>query len=134
MERFQPMPRLVLALLLALALAGFGQAVLADGDAPSLDGAAVPGIEVQPPPAQRFLAVSGRIEAVETSFFLRRPKKVAIDVPPLGALLIDDSGKGEELKQHVGDIVTLIATPRFLHDGKMVLAVRAYKVEEGHPS
>lgn len=134
MERFQPIPRLVVALLLTLAMVGFGQTALAGGEAESPGGFVVPGIEAPALPPQRFFAVTGRIEAVEKSFLLRRTETVGIQVPTLGTLLIEDRGRGQELKQHVGDLVTLIATPRLLDDGKLVLAVQAYEVREPHAS
>jgi hypothetical protein len=123
--------RLVVAGMLALAALGFGPAALAGGNPLTSGAPAAPGPEVgEPPQAQHLVTLTGRIEAVKKNF-LGWPKAVAIDVPQVGSFLIDDSGKGKELEDHVGDVVTLVGTRKVRGDGMMVLAVERYQVHPG---
>lgn len=116
--------RLGIASALAAALMGFAAI------APAEDGGSGatnrPGMGATPPAADLEL-MTGTVRAVEKSL-LGRPETVEIVTPEVGTYPVDDEGVGEELKEHVGRTVTVVAVIRRDADGRERLSVRKFRV------
>jgi hypothetical protein len=98
--------------------------------APAEDGATTsrPGLGSTPPPADLEL-MTGTVRAVEESL-LGRPETVEIVTPEVGTYPVEDEGVGEELKEHVGETVTVVAVIRLGADGRERLSVQKFRVHE----
>ena len=81
-------------------------------------------------PAFEIVVITGRIEPAEATF-LGRAAQIQIVSAEAGAFLIAHEGKGQELKQHVGAIVTLTAERMHDDEGYEILAVERYRVHRG---
>lgn len=81
-------------------------------------------------PAQvyRAVLVTGTIQPAERNF-LGAVKTVEIVVPQVGSFRVDDSGKGRDLKDHVGETVTVMAMSRADSGGNPILRVEDYSID-----
>jgi hypothetical protein len=77
-------------------------------------------------PAFEIVVITGRIEPAEATF-LGRAAQIRI-VSAEGAFLIAHEGKGQELKDHIGAIVTLTAERMHDDEGYEILSVERYRV------
>lgn len=107
----------------ALALA-YG---VAEGGSPP--GAPVAGESASDAPIARSVTVTGTIEAEDKPMF-GKAKSVRIVSPDEGTFAIEDAGVGQELKDHVGEKVTVLARRTVNAEGKPALRVERYEVHE----
>jgi hypothetical protein len=76
------------------------------------------------------VTMTGTIEVAGKSL-LGQAEQVKIVSPEHGSFLIEPGGKGEELKQLVGEQVTVVAERKTDAEGQVTLAVEHYMVEKG---
>jgi hypothetical protein len=76
----------------------------------------------------RAVLVTGTIRPAETNL-LGGVKTVQIVVPRVGSFRIADSGKGRDLKDHVGETVTVMAMSRIDSGGNQILRVEDYSID-----
>ncbi len=96
---------------------------------PELQDQLIPRDVGAPSSAVRILDLTGTVQTVEKNF-LGQPKTVEIVSTEMRKYLIEDAGKGRELKSHVGEKVTLTAVLKRGEDGKEYLVVESYRVHE----
>jgi len=124
--------RIMTMALLAAVGFGLGWVVVADEPTGGAIEMAPPVTEspaVDAPPPSATMTVTGTIEAVEKSL-LGKVEQVRIVSPELGSFLIEPSGKGEELKELVGEQVTVVAQRKTDAQGRTTLAVERYQLEQ----
>jgi hypothetical protein len=117
----------VLFTLVAVVCVGFAWGVMASRGA--RDGAQVreAGAVSALGQINRSVVVTGRIRPAVVNM-VGDVDAVAIVVPRVGTFRIADSGKGRDLRDHVGDTVRVVATTRLDPDGKEILDVEDYSV------
>lgn len=76
------------------------------------------------------MTITGTIEAVKKDA-KGHAQSVRVVSPEHGSFLVQDEGKGAELKDHVGEKVTLMASRQRDGSGKTVLNVEHYTVHGG---
>ena len=81
-----------------------------------------------PDQVYRALLVTGTIQAAETSV-LGTVETVEIVVPQVGRFRIADLGKGRDLKEHVGETVTIMAMSQTDAVGNQILRVEDYSID-----
>jgi hypothetical protein len=81
------------------------------------------------PAAMHEVTVTGTVQAVERDA-AGKPKTVQIVSAAAGAYLVEDRGKGAELKQHVGKLVTAEGVMKQRADGKQILAIQDFELVE----
>jgi hypothetical protein len=121
-------------LILAAPLAGVADTAQADaGDFVNLSEAAMPTLGGSP---IQLMLIRGVVEPIEKDLF-GRPERVAITfVNSQGVLIqnpVEDVSVGEDLKEHVGEDVTVRGALMVKADGRPVLLVDRYEVN-GSPS
>jgi hypothetical protein len=105
-------------------------ALLSAGSALSARSAlAAGGNDAAAPQPAGAVSITGTVQTA-TRTMAGQPSTVQIVSPDRGTYLVEDSGKGKELKEYVGRTVTVVA--RVKHkDGKGMLVVQDFRLENG---
>jgi len=123
MRRSTAKVRVAIAAVLAGTLLGLGWTAAAEGER-----AGAPGVAA--PPSPERMVVTGTVEALDKNL-LGQATKVQIVSSAMGNFLIADTGKGQELKKHVGETVTVTAQRQRDAEGNEILSVERYEIRGG---